>query len=177
MDARIAGRRLAGAVALAAGLERRSAGTGWTAVLFHHVTDEHAWRADSPFVAGLGIAMDKGAFADCMGQLARSYDVVGLPEVLPAAGDSAGRGKRTRRRLVICFDDAYRSVVDLAAPVLADLGLPWCFFVNPGLVGNTGLSADNAVAYVANTFGLDPLSRTVGSTGTSAAGPLPNAAS
>jgi peptidoglycan/xylan/chitin deacetylase (PgdA/CDA1 family) len=166
VDARIAGRRLAGAVALAAGLERRSA-AGWTAVLFHHLTDQGAWRADSPFVAGLGIAMDKDAFADCMRQLARGYHVIGLSEILatlPGASGNATPSGRTRRRLVICFDDAYKSVVDLAAPVLAELGLPWCFFVNPSLVGNTTLSADNAVAYVANRFGLDPLSRAVGST-------------
>jgi peptidoglycan/xylan/chitin deacetylase (PgdA/CDA1 family) len=43
-------------------------------------------------------------------------------------------GKR-RRRYLVTFDDAYRSVLDLAAPVLRRRGVPGVVFAPPGLAG------------------------------------------
>jgi peptidoglycan/xylan/chitin deacetylase (PgdA/CDA1 family) len=137
----------------------------WSAVLFHHVTDGVTWAADSPFVDGLGVTVAQDAFGDCLQYLASAYDVVPLAAVLPVSAEQrAARYRGGKRRVVICFDDAYASVAQIAAPMLANLGLPWCFFVNPAPVGNTGLAGDNAVAYVANVHGLDELSRAVGKT-------------
>jgi peptidoglycan/xylan/chitin deacetylase (PgdA/CDA1 family) len=137
----------------------------WSAVLFHHVADGATWAADSPFVDGLGVTIDQDAFGDCLRYLARAYDVVPLAEVLPGpTGQHAAPKRRGKRRVVICFDDAYASVSQIAAPMLTNLDQPWCFFVNPAPVGNTGLAGDNAVAYVANVHGLGELSRAAGQT-------------
>src|SRR5262245_19813669 len=65
-------------------------------------------------------------------------------------------------RLLICFDDGYASVFELAAPILRSLAVPWCLFINPRFVGNGALSVDNLVAYIANVHGLEPLSRAAG---------------
>lgn len=157
--------RLVGAAAQACQLNRWGARGAWNAVLFHHIADGDAWRADSPFVKGLGVTIDEAAFLDCVRYLAHAYDVVPLAHVLPReSGDRAPNPRSRKRQVVICFDDAYASVVEIAAPALESLGLPWCFFVNPALVGNATLAADNAVTYVANSYGLGALSRAVGRT-------------
>ncbi len=127
----------------------------WLAVLFHHLTDGRRWRSDDPFIAGLGVDMPADHFVDRVDSLARRYDIVALDDVL-----TDRPLHHRRRRLLLCFDDAYATVAKLAAPVLAERGLPWCFFLNPGLVGNKVLGLDNLVTYVANTAGLTPLART-----------------
>ena len=156
-------RRLAGMIARLSAADRWGTSTSWIAVLFHHLSNGAAEGDAQPFVGGLGITMAQDAFADCARYLKRRYEVVTLTGLLSqACGASRLTGTRARRRVLICFDDAYKSVAELAAPVLAGLELPWCFFVNPSLVGNSVLAADNAVAYVANTYGLDPLNRVAG---------------
>lgn len=41
------------------------------------------------------------------------------------------------RRLLVTIDDGYRSVADIAAPMLAEAGVPALLFVPPGCVGAT----------------------------------------
>src|SRR5690348_4189578 len=147
-----AARRLAGMASRLSVADRWAASKSWIAVLFHHLSNGAAEGDAYPFIDGLGITMAQDAFADCARYLARRYEVVALAELLSQVCSASRRtGARARRRVLICFDDAYKSVAELAAPVLAELELPWCFFVNPRLVGNSVLAADNAVAYVANT--------------------------
>lgn len=148
------GSRALGRIVLATGAERWGSRSSWVAVLFHHLTDGARWSHDDPFVAGLGIDMPVERFADRIDSLSRRYEVVGLDSVLADEERSGGR-----KRLVICFDDAYASVVELAAPLLAERGLPWCFFINPGLVGNTTIALDNFITYVSNVFGPAPLAK------------------
>lgn len=47
------------------------------------------------------------------------------------SGTAPGRG------VLVTIDDGYRSVLDLAAPVLAEYGFPAVLFVPPGLIGAT----------------------------------------
>jgi peptidoglycan/xylan/chitin deacetylase (PgdA/CDA1 family) len=132
-------------------LERRSRST-WVAVLFHHVTDSERWRRDDPLTAGLGVDVSAETFIDILEILHNRYDVCPLGDVLD------GRPPRSeRKQLVICFDDAYASVAQTAAPLLAEMALPWTFFVNSGLVGSSMVAVDNIVAYIVNTVGLEPL--------------------
>jgi peptidoglycan/xylan/chitin deacetylase (PgdA/CDA1 family) len=131
---------------------------GWTAVVFHNIG--HDDDSSNVFVNGLGVTMQRDVFNDCIRYLARKYDIVSLPDMLSQiAGNSARVTNSGRRKLLISFDDAYASVAHIAAPVLADVGIPWCFFLNPTLVGNSMLAADNAVSYIANTYSLEPLSQ------------------
>jgi peptidoglycan/xylan/chitin deacetylase (PgdA/CDA1 family) len=138
-------------------LKRLSSRSTWVAVLFHHVTDSERWRRDDPLTAGLGVDVSAETFIGILEILCDRYDVCSLSDVLDGRTPRSGR-----RRLVICFDDAYASVAQMAAPVLAELALPWTFFVNSGLVGNSMVAVDNVVAYIANTVGLKPLAVSAG---------------
>jgi len=139
------------------GRERLSSRSAWVAVLFHHITDSERWRRDDPLTAGLGVDVSTETFIDILGILRDRYDVCSLGDVLSGRPPQPGR-----RRLVICFDDAYASVAQMAAPVLTEMALPWTFFVNSGLVGNSMVAVDNIVAYIANTVGLEPLALSAG---------------
>ena len=47
--------------------------------------------------------------------------------------------------VMITFDDGYTSDFDLAAPVLADLGIPSNFFISTGYLGKEGMLTDSKV--------------------------------
>ncbi len=66
-------------------------------------------------------------FAAQMARLARERRVVGLDAIAEGA---AGRG-----RVAITFDDAYRTALVHAVPVLRELGLPATFFVPTRWIG------------------------------------------
>lgn len=55
---------------------------------------------------------------------------------------SAWLGGVPSRSYLVTFDDAYRSVLDIGAPILARLGVPAVVFVPPGLVGRKGAPED-----------------------------------
>jgi peptidoglycan/xylan/chitin deacetylase (PgdA/CDA1 family) len=148
---------LSGSIANVAHLERWHRPNHWTAVLFHHLTDGITWRADDPLIRGLNADMPSNAFKDRIRWLAERYAIVSLDAVL---GLVPRRSKK--RRLLICFDDGYASVADLAAPILREIGVPWCLFINPSSVGSSILPVDNQVAYVVNVHGLGPLSEAAG---------------
>ncbi len=154
-------RRLAGHAAVSLRSHRWAKVGAWSAVLFHHITDEARWTSTDPFVSGLGVDMSLDDFDACMDTVLARYDVVALSDVLEAR-DPPGASRRPKRRVVVCFDDAYASVAQLAAPVLAARGVPWTLFLNPGFVGNRTLALDNLVAYVFNRHGTAPLSRAFG---------------
>lgn len=62
----------------------------------------------------------------------RHHDVVSVERAL----ELIANGARLRRpAAVLTFDDAYRSVYDVARPLLAELGLPACCFVSTEVVG------------------------------------------
>ena len=149
--------RFIGHLANRAHLENWAAPDTWRAVLFHHVTDELRWRANDPLIHGLNVDISVKAFKERIRWLVDRYDVVSLDSVI-----EPDRIPRSRQRLLICFDDGYASVFELAAPILREFGIPWCFFLNARFVGNAVLPVDNIVAYIANLHGLEPLSDQAG---------------
>jgi peptidoglycan/xylan/chitin deacetylase (PgdA/CDA1 family) len=74
----------------------------------------HSWPAP--------LAVKPKAFEQQLEQLlARGYE--------PATFSAVARGEATGRPLVVTFDDAFRSVLELAAPIMARLGVPGTVFV------------------------------------------------
>jgi peptidoglycan/xylan/chitin deacetylase (PgdA/CDA1 family) len=69
--------------------------------------------------------------AQQMRQLKRLASVVPLEDALEALAAERPLPPRT---VAITFDDGYRDNLDLAAPLLQDLGLPATFFLVPGLL-------------------------------------------
>src|SRR6185437_4017650 len=110
-------------------LERWPSRGRWIALVFHHLTDGSRYRADDPLVKDLRIDLPWDAFRDRVSWLSSRYEFISLEAVIQkkiAKGD--------RQKLLMCFDDGYASVFHLAAPILQDLKIPWCFFINPGFV-------------------------------------------
>jgi peptidoglycan/xylan/chitin deacetylase (PgdA/CDA1 family) len=129
----------------------------WLVVLFHHITDGSKWRSDDPLIQGLNVNIDVKAFKDRVHWLNDHYEFIPLDSVLGADTISTDRPK-----LLMCFDDGYASVFELAAPILRDLRIPWVFFINPAVVGNSLLAVDNIVSCIAGVRGVAPLSKLAG---------------
>jgi peptidoglycan/xylan/chitin deacetylase (PgdA/CDA1 family) len=114
--------------------------SGLQVVLYHHVAD-----AGHPLIDELGIRTPPQLFEAHVRQLLRSYEPVDLDQVL--AGDLP------RRALLITFDDGYRSVLEVAAPILAGLNLPSVFFVSAAFLSRESLPLDNLLCWLAHTEG------------------------
>jgi len=109
---------------------------------------------ESAFERGLDVASSRASYEAQIERMARDYDVIDLDALLS--------GRLPRRPLVLTFDDVFRSVLDVAREVLAPRGLPAVFFINPGLLGRDAVSFDGALAWAAQTAGLDALCRLLG---------------
>lgn len=122
----------------------------WGVALFHHLTQPSPLRAEHDLVHGLGIALPETTFRAVLDIIESHFNVVSLDDIIDGHITWPRDGHPP---LVICFDDAYRSVAEIAAPELERRGLPWTFFVSPGLIGNDSLGFDNLLAYVMNRHG------------------------
>lgn len=87
---------------------------------------------------------DVAAFRWQMALLARCFNVLPLSKAL-AALDA---GKLPPRAICITFDDGYRSVHDLALPVLREFGLPATVFVTSGFIGEGNMWNDRIIEAV-----------------------------
>ena len=90
-------------------------------------------------------------FEAALAFLTKYYTPISLEEVLT---DADGLSLPTRAVLVT-FDDAYASVVEVAAPLCQKYGVPAVFFVNAAFLDNHRLAPDNLVCYVANVHGME----------------------
>jgi peptidoglycan/xylan/chitin deacetylase (PgdA/CDA1 family) len=128
--------------------------TNWTArstlraVLYHHVA-EH----ESTLVERLRVTTPPAVFEAHVRRLAREYEVVSLDDVLS--------GRLPRRALLITFDDGYRSVVEVALPMLRRLGLPSVFFVAGACLQRDALPLDNILSHLWANVGLARLAEAV----------------
>jgi peptidoglycan/xylan/chitin deacetylase (PgdA/CDA1 family) len=111
------------------------------AVLYHHVA-EH----ESSLVDRLGVTTTLDAFEAHIRKLARDYDVVSLDDLLS--------GRLPRRALLITFDDGYRSVFEVALPLLRRLGLPSVFFVTGACLQRDAVPLDNLLSHLCGSVGL-----------------------
>jgi peptidoglycan/xylan/chitin deacetylase (PgdA/CDA1 family) len=81
--------------------------------------------------------------------MARDYEFVSLDEVLS--------GKLPRRALLMTFDDGYRSVAEVALPILQRLGVPSVFFITGACLEDDSLPLDNLLSHLCAVVGLDRL--------------------
>lgn len=118
-------------------IARLTRGNGRVAIVNYH----RVLAAPSPFLAS---EPDIDIFTWQMELLARCFNVLSLREAL-AAIDA---GRVPPRAVCITFDDGYRSVHELALPVLRRLGLPATVFVSSGYVGGRTMWNDRIVEAV-----------------------------
>ena len=121
---------------------------GLRCVLFHHIEDEA-----SALTRGLDVGVTAERFERLIDFVSRNYSPVDLEAVIRhAEGDDL-----PERAILVTFDDAYRSVATQAAPICKKYGVPAVFFVSGGLIGNTNLSSDNLICWIANNHGFEVL--------------------
>jgi peptidoglycan/xylan/chitin deacetylase (PgdA/CDA1 family) len=110
-------------------------------VLYHHVAD-HA----SSLVDRLAVTTPPDVFEAHVQRIARDYQVVSLDDVLS--------GELPRRALLITFDDGYRSIAEVALPMLRQLGLPSVFFVTGECLRSDSLPLDNLLSQLCSNAGI-----------------------
>jgi peptidoglycan/xylan/chitin deacetylase (PgdA/CDA1 family) len=113
-------------------------------VLFHNVSN-----ASSPFTSGLGVTLPVNEFEERIRFLARYYTPIGLEEVFHES-----RSYKSKRPVLVTFDDVYASVALQAAPICEKYGVPAILFVNYRFLDNKDLALDNLICYVVNTKGV-----------------------
>ena len=136
-------------------LIRNPLGSGLNIALYHHLTDQPG-EIDGP----LGVATAPGLFEAHVQRLARDYEIVDLATALS--------GRLPRRPLLITFDDGYRSILELALPVLARLGVPSVFFLSAAFLEPGSLPLDHLLAWLSQRVEPEALEPAV--TGRPAAG-------
>jgi peptidoglycan/xylan/chitin deacetylase (PgdA/CDA1 family) len=118
------------------------------AVLYHHFTD-----GTSSLVDRLAVSTRPDVFESHVRKMARDYEFVSLDEVLS--------GKLPRRALLLTFDDGYRSVAELALPILRRLGIPSVFFVTGACLERDSLPLDNLLSHCCASVGVDRVAATL----------------
>ena len=122
-------------------------------VVFHNVAD-----SESAFTRGLGVTITSKDFESALRFLTRYYTPVCLQDVL-AVHDGH---RLPERPVLVTFDDAYASVLEVAAPMCREYSVPAVYFVNAGVLDNRDLAFDNLVCYAANTMGLEAINQVAG---------------
>ena len=121
-------------------------------VVFHHIS-----AVESPFTAGINVRTTPGDFEAALRFLSTYYKPVRLEDVLDDA-----RGRRLPPNAVlVTFDDAYASVLEVAAPLCRKYGMPAVYFVNAAFLNNQRMAPDNLVCFVADTKGMETIKAAV----------------
>ena len=124
----------AGRLLPAAAIARAAAGGSCLLPYYHVVSDE--WL---PHVSPLYRFRSVREFHADLEFLLRHYQPVGLAELLAAPG-------RPPHSLLLTFDDGFREIHDVIAPILRAKGVPAAFFLTSGGLGNQLLCAHQKTA-------------------------------
>ncbi len=114
-------------------------------VVFHNISAEQ-----SPFTTGMNVNTTPGDFEAALRFLTKHYTPVRLEDVLADVDGNV----LPPRPILVTFDDAYASVVEVAAPLCKKFAVPAIYFVNAAFLNNQRLAADNLLCYVGNVQGM-----------------------
>lgn len=117
-------------------------------------TLHHNIGGETAFERGLNLSCQLENFDAQVQWLARNHDIIDLDCLLS--------GKLPRRPLLLTFDDAFRSVLEVGRQILAPRGLPSVYFINPGLLGASALSFDSLLTWANNRVGITALCAAIG---------------
>jgi peptidoglycan/xylan/chitin deacetylase (PgdA/CDA1 family) len=113
-----------------------------TVVLYHHITEDN-----DPLTSQLDLVTRPDTFEKHIKYFARNFDLV--------SGSDLVSGTLPRRPLLVTFDDAYRSVLDIAGPVLKSANAPSVFFMNPSTLMGATLPIDNVLSLAVEELGCE----------------------
>ena len=109
-------------------------------VLYHRIAeDEHSLTKQ------LGVTTKPDTFERHIRYFAQNFDFVSGYELI--------NGTLPRKPILITFDDAYRSVLDTAGPILKAVNAPSVFFINPATVTRRSLPMDNILSLAVEELG------------------------
>lgn len=121
------------------------------AVYYHVVGDE------VPHIKHLFRCKTAAAFEEDLEHLLRKYNPVGVTDVI----EHVRQGRRLpAHACLLTFDDGYREIDDVVAPLLVRRGVPAIFFVNTAFMDNASMCYLNVASLL-----LDRLGRTAWSEG------------
>ncbi len=120
-------------------LSTRSAGNGRVCVVNYH----RILEVKDPLLES---EPDVATFRWQMELLAKCFNVIPLHDAV----EMIGTGRLPPRAVCITFDDGYRSVHDLALPILQEFKLPATIFVTSGFVGGGNMWNDRIIEAVQN---------------------------
>jgi peptidoglycan/xylan/chitin deacetylase (PgdA/CDA1 family) len=118
--------------------------SGPTVVVYHHLSVDR-----NPLTSQLDVATDPDIFVRHMRYFAKNFDLISPTDLI--------EGRTPRRALLVTFDDYYRSVLDVGAPILRTLCAPAVLFLNPGTVLSDTLPLDNLLSFAIEQLGLPRL--------------------
>jgi peptidoglycan/xylan/chitin deacetylase (PgdA/CDA1 family) len=110
-------------------------------VTYHDISEE-----SSPFTAQLRLSTRPEIFRKHIAYYKKNFDLIGADELLGV--------RLPRKPLLVTFDDAYRSVLSVAAPLLKEINAPSIFFVIPAVVRGDTLPIDNVLSFAVEEIGI-----------------------
>jgi peptidoglycan/xylan/chitin deacetylase (PgdA/CDA1 family) len=111
-------------------------------VLYHHIA-----AGEDSLTGQLGLATKPDIFERHVRYFAQNFDFV--------SGSDLITGVLPRRPILVTFDDAYRSVVEVAGPILKAVSAPSVFFINPATVIGDILPIDNVLSIAVAELGWE----------------------
>ncbi len=118
-------------------------------VLYHHIADD-----DTALTSQLDLATPPALFEDHLKFYSKNYDIISTDDFLD--------GPLPKKPLLITFDDFYRSVLDVAGPLLRQYNAPSLFFVNPRTADEDWLPMDMVISYAIAQMGFEETVRCFG---------------
>ena len=109
-------------------------------VYYHIVTDD-----DVPHVKHLHPIKNTKQFKEDLDFLLKTFSPMGLRELL---GDIKSGRSLAKRVFLLTFDDGYREISDVIAPILLEKGITATFFVNSAFVDNKELGYMNKASLI-----------------------------
>jgi peptidoglycan/xylan/chitin deacetylase (PgdA/CDA1 family) len=113
-------------------------------VLYHHISDE-----PDALTNEVGVSIAPDIFEKQIRYFAANFDFIAPADLLS--------GLLPRRPLLITFDDSYRSVLEVAAPILKAVNAPSLFFLNPAIIESDCLPLPNILSFATEVVGLDAI--------------------
>lgn len=110
-------------------------------VLYHHISNDSDRLTDQ-----LDVSTAPEVFEKHVRHFSKNFDLVAPGDLL--------NGTLPRKALLVTFDDAYRSVLDVGGPILSGVSAPSIFFLNPVTIMMDTLPIDNALSFAVEELGL-----------------------
>ena len=106
--------------------------SGGPIILYYHIVNDK----DVPHICNLYKHKGVEQFVDDLEFLLKNYSPIGLPDLIDW---TKGKKSLTSNCFLLTFDDGFREIYDVIAPILSDKGIPAVFFISSAFLDNREL--------------------------------------